>query len=208
MLHRIIATGSKGNAVIYFNHILVDCGVPFTHITPYLKRVQLVLLTHIHSDHFHLSCIKRLSEERPSIRFGIGAHLEESMRGIKNVDILEVGKLYDYGLYKISPVALYHDVSNYGYRLFCGDKKIFHATDTAHLNGIEAKGYDLYAIEHNYNEDTIYDIIAEKESKGEFTHLKGSINTHLSEQQARDFIYQNRKETSEVIRLHESKTAL
>ena len=68
--YKIIATGSKGNAILYHNCILVDCGVPFTLLKPYYKDIKLVLLTHIHGDHFNIQTIKKLAFERPSIRFG------------------------------------------------------------------------------------------------------------------------------------------
>lgn len=208
MLYNVIATGSSGNAVIYFDSILVDCGVPYALLKPYVKQIGLVLLTHSHKDHINHATLSRLANERPTLRIGCGEHMRDSVSMFKNVDIYKAGQMYDYGFISICPVALYHDVPNFGYRLFCGGKSIFHATDTAHLNGIVAKNYDLYAIEHNYNEDTIYDVIAEKEARGEFAHEKGSINTHLSEQQARDFIFNNKGENSQVIRLHESKTKL
>ena len=37
MTYNIISTGSKGNAVIINNEILIDCGVPFKDIKPYIK---------------------------------------------------------------------------------------------------------------------------------------------------------------------------
>jgi hypothetical protein len=77
-----------------------------------------------------------------------------------------------------------------------------------HLEGITAKGYDLYAIEHNYDPETILETIAKLEATGQFSHQKGAINSHLSEQQARDFIFDNRSEHSRVLRLHESTTRL
>ena len=102
-----------------------------------------------------------------------------------------MGKIYDYGAFKVSPVKLYHDVPNFGWRIFLPNgQKIFHATDTAHLEGITAKGYDLYAIEHNYCEEYIQQAIEEARANGEYTHAYGNINTHLSIQQARAFIEQ------------------
>ena len=77
--YKIIATGSKGNAILYHNCILVDCGVPFTLLKPYYKDIKLVLLTHIHGDHFNIQTIKKLAFERPSIRFGCPIHLKSSM---------------------------------------------------------------------------------------------------------------------------------
>ena len=37
----IIASGSKGNAVIYHNELLVDIGVAYTHLEPYLSRYKI-----------------------------------------------------------------------------------------------------------------------------------------------------------------------
>ncbi len=130
--------------------------------------------------------------------------LKEYLEGIKNVDILEAGKVYDYGQFKISPIVLYHDVQNFGYRIFKDDKKIIHCTDTSHLEGITAKDYDLYAIESNHDIDSVKDRIDYKKKTGQFCYEIGAINSHLSEQQARDFIFNNRGENSQVLRLHES----
>ena len=204
----IISSGSNGNAILYNNSILVSCGVPFSLIKPYYKNIQLILLDHIHSDHFNLSTIRKLTSLRPALRFGCCDWMVEYMEGIRNVDVFEIGKVYDYGSFKVSPFKTYHDVPNCGFRLFVGDKKIFHATDTAHLQGITAKGYDIYAIEHNYNEETVFKIIEEKKSRGEFAHQQGAINTHLSWQQAQDFFIRNKKDGSILIRLHESSTSL
>jgi len=113
--------------------------------------------------------------------------------------------LYNYGSFSISPVKLSHDVPNCGYRIILNDYKIIHMTDSASLEGITAKGYDLMAIEANYDADTIWERIALKESKGEFAYERGSINTHLSFQDANDWIYKNKGENTEILRLHESK---
>jgi phosphoribosyl 1,2-cyclic phosphodiesterase len=182
-------------------------GVPFSTIKHHKNSLQIVLLTHCHGDHLNLTTIQKLAFERPTLRFACGEFLTEFLEGIvnaKNIDIMEAGKIYDYGQFKVSPVYLYHDVPNFGYRIFKDDTKIIHATDTAHLEGITAKDYSLYAIEANYNEDTIFESIERKKARGEFAYQEGSINSHLSEQQARDFIFKNRGAHSKVLRLHES----
>lgn len=205
-MYNVISSGSKGNCVIYHNSIAVDMGIPYSMIKEYQNSLQIVLLTHIHGDHFNTSTIKKLAFERPTLRFACGSFLTEKLEGIKNVDVLEPGKIYDYGLFKISPIVLYHDVPNFGYRIFKDETKIIHCTDTCHLDGITAKNYDLYAIESNHNEDTIFKRIEYKQKKGEFSYETGAINSHLSEQQARDFIFKNRGEKSAVLRLHESSS--
>lgn len=203
-MYNVLSSGSKGNCIIYHDTIAIDMGIPYQMISSLKNQLQIVLLTHIHGDHFNISTIKKLSFERPTLRFACGVFLTEYLQGIKNVDVLEAGKVYDYGQFKVSPIHLYHDVPNFGYRIFKNETKIIHVTDTAHLNGISAKDYDLYAIESNYNEDTIFESIERKKSKGEFAYQIGALNSHLSEQQARDFIFKNRGEKSKVLRLHES----
>jgi len=203
-MYQVVSSGSKGNCVIYHNTIAVDMGVPYKTIATYKNSLQLVLLTHVHGDHLNLSTIKKLAFERPTLRFACGEFLKKHLQGIKNIDVIEVGKIYDYGSFKISPIQLYHDVPNFGYRIFKDETKIIHATDTAHLEGITAKDYDLYCIESNYNEDTIFDSIERKKENGEFAYQVGAIKSHLGEQQARDFIFKNRGAHSKVVRLHES----
>lgn len=204
--YNVIATGSTGNAVIYHDEILIDCGVPFSQIEKYANGLRLVLLTHEHLDHFNYSTIKKLSDNFPLLRFGIGEHMIDLMKGIRNVDLMKACKIYDYKLFKISPVTLFHDCPNFGYRIVKNGHKIIHLTDTAHVVGIEAKNYDLYAIEHNYDSETIEYKIKEFEGKGHFSHKRRAVNTHLSEQQVKEFIYKNKGEKFEVLRLHESKS--
>ncbi len=204
---QVISSGSEGNAVIYNNAIMVDCGVTFKALETVKRSLKIVLLTHKHSDHLKIRTLQRLQAERPTLRVACGDFLLEELPCIKNIDVLQVGKIYDYGAFKVSPVKLYHDVPNFGWRIFLPNgQKIFHATDTAHLEGISAKGYDLYAIEHNYCEEYIQQAIEEARANGEYTHAYGNINTHLSIQQARAFIEVNRKESSEVLELHKSRS--
>ena len=206
-MYKVIASGSKGNAILYNNSILVDCGIPFSMLKPYLYDIQLVLLTHKHGDHFNESTLNKLVYERPTLRIGCCEWFDDLK--YKNVDNYKIGSIYNYEKFLISPVKLYHDVPNCGYRIFIcdgksGEYKIFHATDTEHLKGIEAKNYDIYAIESNYDEDSIETIIKNKISNGQYAYEKGAINSHLSEQQARDFIFKNAGENYEVVRLHET----
>lgn len=203
-MYKILSTGSTGNAVIYFGSILVDCGVPYSLIKPYVNDLQIVLLTHQHSDHLNESAIKQIQLNRPSIRVGCGEFLTALLQGVRNIDVYTAGQIYDYGLFKISPIVLYHDVPNFGYRLFKDGKKIIHATDTVTLEGITAKNYDLYALEANYDEERVFDIIREKTARGEYAHQRGSINSHLSLQQAQKFVLDNAGEDHKFIMLHQS----
>ena len=205
-MYKVIATGSTGNAILYHDSILVDCGVPYSLLKSDIKKIQIILLTHEHGDHLNLSTLEKISFERPSIRFACGSFLLDKVKHLRNVDVLEAGNIYNYGQFKISPVTLYHDVSNFGYRIMKGEHRTIHVTDTGHLQGITAPGYNLYAIEHNYDADSIDERIKAKTDAGEFSHEKGVINSHLSEQQAQDFIYQNKIGDAHVLKLHKSTT--
>lgn len=157
-------------------------------------------------DHINIQTIRKLAYERPTIRFGCGVWMKDYLEGIKNVDYYEAGQVYNYGSFSISPIVLYHDVKNFGYRIFKDETKIIHCTDTAHLQGITAKDYNLYCIESNYNEDTVFQIIEKLESEGKFAHQRGAINSHLSEQQCNDFFFTNKGSDSILVRLHQTKS--
>lgn len=49
--------------------ILLDCGVPFGALEEVCQDLSLVVLTHIHGDHFRPETIKRLAFLRPALRF-------------------------------------------------------------------------------------------------------------------------------------------
>lgn len=198
--YKVIQTGSKGNAVQY-NEVMVDCGVSYSKVP---TNIKLVLLTHIHKDHFNKDTLIRLSMVR-DVEIVCCAWLSDELArlGIEH-EVLEFGKIYDFGICKVCPVQLYHDVMNCGYRIYFGNEKVFHATDTVTLDGITAKGYDIYGIEFNYDEETIHDVIRTKEERGEFCYEKGAINSHLSFQKAQAFYDSNKKESSQLIKLHMS----
>lgn len=209
MNYNIISTGSQGNAVVVNNHILIDCGVTFKALKGVYKDLQIVLLTHIHTDHFKPQTIKRLAEERPTLRFGccewLANELVEAGVSWRNIDVFEIGKVYDYEAFKVSPVKLYHNVSNCGYRLFTNGEKGIYATDTGHLQGITAKGYDLYMIEANYTDDDLQERINAKLEAGEYCYELNVANRHLSHEQASEWLMDNMNEKSEYVFLHAHK---
>ena len=93
MKYNILATGSKGNATIIEDCILIDCGVPFKALKPYYRDLKLVLCSHCHGDHFNRRTITRIANERPMLRFGccewLVAPLVECGVQAKNIDVYE-----------------------------------------------------------------------------------------------------------------------
>lgn len=210
MKYNIISTGSQGNALVLNDAILIDCGVTFKALKSVYRRIDLVLLTHLHIDHFNKTTIKRLAKERPILRFGccewLVPFLLECNVSERNIDVYEIGKIYDYGAFKVSPILLYHNVENCGYRLFFGAKKAIYATDTAHLQGITAKDYDLYMIEANYTEDDLEERIIEKTAAGQYCYELNVANRHLSHEQASQFLLENMGNNGEYVFLHQHQS--
>lgn len=207
MNYKIISSCSTGNATIIRDIILIDCGVTFKKLEKYYKQLKIVLLTHIHSDHFKKETIKKLAQERPTLRFACCEWLLRPLLecGVlrKNIDVLQIGTRYDYKLFKIVPIKLYHDVPQCGYRVLFDDYKVIYMTDTRTVEGIVAKNYDLYLVEGNYEEEELEQRIKQKQEEGLYYYESRVRNTHLSKGQATDFLLNNMGENSKYVFMHE-----
>lgn len=205
--YKLISTGSKGNAIIYENTILVDCGVSYKLLADEISDVKILLLTHDHADHVRIPVLKRLVRDLPNLVIMCGQWLEYATKGLETSRIVycEFGKSYKVGNNIFSMVKAFHDTENCGWKIQIGDKKIFHMTDTYTLDGVSAKDYDLYVLEGNFDEETIQREIEEAYEKGEFTYKVGVPNSHLSFQKAYRFFYLNKKNDSELKIIHMSR---
>lgn len=209
MTCKIIATGSSGNAVLV-NGVLLDCGVPFKKLEPYYRGFQLVLLTHIHGDHFNESTVRKLAELRPTLRFGAGEWMLNRLHraGVPDsrIDIYNMEQVYTYGNgFSVEAFPLLHDVQNCGYKLNLNGEKVFYATDTGSLDGISAKGFNLYLIEANYRTEELHARQKEKLESGEFSYENRAEAGHLSREQADAFLMENAISSSQFAYLHEHK---
>ena len=206
MNYNIIKTGSVGNAVVLNDYLMVDIGVSFKALKDVYKDLKIVLITHEHHDHIKRATVKKLAQERPTLRWAccewLVPILLECNVSERNIDVLEIGKIYDYKAFKVSPIKLYHDVPNCGFRLYFGDKKVFYATDTEHLNGIVAKDYDYYFIEANYVTSELEERIRKKAEMGEYSYEMNAARRHLSKEQADAFLLENAGEHSRYEYLH------
>lgn len=206
MTYNILGSGSSGNATIVFDHILIDCGLPFTKIAPYAKEIQLVLLTHKHGDHFNPSTVRMLHKWRPTVRWAccewMVPLLVEAGVDALHIDVMEPDKQeYDYGLFAVEPFWVEHNVPNCGWKVYHiiiarghgGYKveKLFYATDASNLDGITAKDFDMYMIECNHHEDEIQERIAAKEAAGEYSYEVEASRNHLSWEQAMSWLAEN-----------------
>lgn len=212
MTYNIIATGSGGNAVVINNSIMIDCGVPFKALAPVKKGLKLVLLTHVHGDHFKPRTVRALHKERPTLRWGccewmVGPLLEAGVDK-RVIDVLTPGFCFIYqGLCTAMPEGLTHDAPNCGYHIWSGTDRLFYATDTATLDGIEARDYDLYMIEANHTREELESRARAKMDAGEFAYEVRAAANHLSQEQALDWLAQNMGPNSQYVFLHQHKEA-
>ena len=204
MNFNILNSGSDGNGLVIEDIILIDCGVSFKKLEDYYKKLKIVLLTHKHQDHFNKATIKKLSYERPTLRFACCEWLVDELVkcGVekKKIDVLKIGKNYNYNAFIVEPIKLYHDVPQCGYKLKIGANRLIYATDTNRIDHIEAKNYDYYFIEGNYeNEEELHNRAVDE------YYEKRVKETHLSKVQAIEWLMKNMGEKSKYIFMHEHK---
>lgn len=148
--------------------------------------------------------------EKPTIKIICGEWLVQILVDLginkKNIFVLNLNKKYNFGKYIIELVPATHDVPNCGYKITIKNNnyKIFHITDTSNLDGIEAKSYDLYLIESNYNEELLKKHIEECEDENKLFYLNRVANTHLSFEQANSFLIENMSDNSRFEYIHKS----
>lgn len=216
MTYEIIATGSAGNAVLINGCILIDCGVSWKKLRPYAKQIKLVLLTHVHSDHFKPATVRALHRERPAVRWAccewmVGPLVEAGVDK-RVIDVVATPDNVGNGILGFSykdlcflyAIPVPHNVPNCAWRMqdiFCG--KLFYATDCSSLDGIEAKNYDLYMIEANHTRAEIEARIAAKQAAGEYAYEIEAARNHLSREQAEDWLAQNAGPESKYVFLHQ-----
>ncbi|MFR8401713.1 MAG: MBL fold metallo-hydrolase [Faecalibacterium prausnitzii] len=204
--YNIIATGSKGNAVVIEHEILIDCGVPFKALAAEWKTLKLVLLTHIHCDHFQPSTLRLLASNRPTLRFAccdwLCKPLVDAGVPISQIDVLTPGTMYGYGICNVIPNMVKHNVPNCGWKVWLPAGKLFYCTDMNNLNGIAAPNYDLYMVEANYEDEEIQAKIAEKKLTGEYIYEKRVLRDHMSVAKINDWLYANMGSNSAYIYMH------
>lgn len=210
MKYEIIASGSDGNATIINDEILIDCGVPMKALAPHKDDLKIVLLTHAHGDHFKPSTVAALAKSRPSLRWAVCDWMVAKLLYIgvraSQIDVIQPGCAASYdGIAAIMPEKTTHDVPNCCWHIFTKSGDLFYATDTGSLDGIEAKGYDLYLVEANHKREEIEKRFRQKRDWGYYSYEIRAAENHLSEEQAVDWLTQNMSQKSRWIPMHQHK---
>ena len=208
MKYNIIGSSSKGNAIIVEEKILLDCGVTYIKLKSYLKDIKLIFISHIHKDHLLPTTIKKIAYEYPTIKFLTGSEevvkkLVECGVNKKNILILKPSRWFDLGLIKAKLEPLEHDTPNYSLMFEYKAKKCVYIVDTANVENIEAKNYDLYLIESNYKDEILEEHLQSCDD-ADRVYLDRVPFTHLSYSKANDFLINNMGKNSEFEYIHQS----
>ena len=213
----VISTGSTGNAIFLDGQVLVDCGVPFSKLAEsgVVDRVKYIYLTHQHRDHINVATLKKILTNRPTVRIIYPQYLVNFFADCFSYDcsfliqksfISSITKWYKIGNITFSCVPLHHDVPNVAWKIHFstpqGIYKVIYATDTASMDGVIAKDYNLYLIEANYDKEDMVQRIKEKRMTGQYIYEDRVLKTHLSKQKADDFIYENIGRNGAYMYLH------
>ncbi len=123
-------SGSAGN-LYQVGNLLIDPGVPIKEIKKALNfglsEIQGALVSHSHGDHAH--GVKDL------LKAGVDCYLSrETAESLKlsghRTHIIEPGKVFEIGEYRIRAFPLVHDVPNLGFLVAHGDDRLVYITDT------------------------------------------------------------------------------
>ena len=212
MKNNVIASSSAGNAILLGNGILLDCGIPYSKIKPYLKNIKAIFISHLwlHLDHCKDSTIKKIAFEYPNIKFITNevntTHLVEIGVNKRNIFALKLEKWYDIGICKVRLDYLIHDKPNCSLKINQNGYKLIYIVDTSSVDHIEAKDYDFAYIEGNYLDDEeLNKKIEQDKLNNKYSHYERVKRTHLSQLQALNFIQKNNIKNYEFIHQHINK---
>lgn len=201
----VIKSGSQGNCVLINGKIAIDMGVSFSQIRPFMDNIQLVLLTHTHSDHFRRATLTQLHFQHPSIKFVCAPFMAEELASAvsqRNIILLEPGELLGINDAFIECFSLIHDVPNVGYIVEHRGETALYATDTQRIP-IDAPGLDMYLVENNYYEEEIRSRLQRKLDGGQFSHETRAFACHMSNETVCAWLHANADPAkSRVIFLH------
>lgn len=130
--------------------------------------------------------------------------MKDSYVPMRNIFVLKPNAWFDLGMVKVRLEELEHDTPNYCLKAEIKGKKLIYIVDTASVSHIEAKDYDLFLIEANYNQAILEEHIRNCEDENEMFYLQRIPRTHMSYEMANTFLIENMSNTSEYCYIHKS----
>lgn len=200
--YKILGTGSKGNCVIIEN-VMIDCAVSWKKMKESLYDIDVLLISHLHSDHFRKSTYERIRKEFPNIVCCMNVSTISYTNQDFDVIIKDYVPIEVAGL-TITPFPLLHTVENHGFIWEFNGQRIVYATDTSSMEYCPTEDkFDYIFLESNHDEKKLKK--AYRRSKDYGFNTYAASKAHLSTQKSKAFYLINRKsKESEWIELHQS----
>lgn len=202
--YKVIASGSNGNSVL-IGDVLVDCGISFKKVKPYMKYVKYLIITHIHSDHLKLNTYNKIRQLYPHI-VCIG-NWEVAQNVVVDI-ISQNGKPVEHKGRAFVGIEVPHDVTTYAYTWEIDGGRVLYCTDASditpvaeYLNGDKI---NYFFLESNHDEKKVELIREDAYAKYGYDAYSGA-KRHLSTQVAKTFYYMNRVNRDSLwVELHKS----
>lgn len=195
--YEIIKTGSSGNAVLV-NGILFDCGISWRMLEPFATQIDLVVISHRHTDHIRPSTLNKLKGLFPNIAVIAPEGFWEGADNIKydfDAMLPHNKKLLLKGKYEVLCTPIPHSVPNCAFVVkFQDGSTAMYATDTVSLDHLHIPNLDLYLLESNYDE---LDLVKEQRN------AVVAVTTHLSQEASYGWYLRNKGEHSKYEPLHQ-----
>lgn len=200
----ILETGSSGNSIIIDGVIMLDAGVPerrvqeIYHINP--KKLELLFVSHKHSDHKSLPLIRTCIKNGSDIRIPQAVYDEIKEEGKLDITAytnitchdkeLSFTKVIDGITYKFQLLPQkHHDIVNYGIVIEKENERLLYVTDLDTVQAtdigpglIEAGSFDVIIMEGNYDEIWLREYIQTsiESFTGESYEVNSLTDTELS----------------------------
>lgn len=232
---RILSSNSKNNAVIIQPiKTMIDLGLPYNRLEPFLKEIDRIFLTHEHGDHVNLATLSRLLKLQPRIDIWLSQKLHDWIL-VKDVRQKMTGKTsYDFDTLFLNPnvkiwdkfelphtiqeancrVQVYTvnhgETTNLAYRIELPllQTHLLYATDLDNIEDLPRtdKPYNVILLEANYDENLLEETIIKATNSNDRALLERAKKNkaHLSEQEAGQFVRENLTEGGIFIPLHNS----
>ncbi|MFA5300543.1 MAG: MBL fold metallo-hydrolase [Lutibacter sp.] len=204
---KILGSSSRGNSYILESEkdiLILDAGVSIATIKKAvnfdLSNVVGCLWTHQHQD--HSKSILDLSKAGINCYSSQDAVMALTDYYNHHLLIVQPGKIYQIGSFKILPFEVKHDVTNYGFLIDHHESgKIIYITDTYYVP-YKFKGLNNILIEANYS----IDIANEAISNGAPVAVRNRVlHSHMEISTVVDFLKANDlKEVNNIVLLHMS----
>lgn len=214
--YEIHYTGSSGNSNIIYGggyKFLVDIGKPFKHVEKLgLSDVDVLLISHKHSDHINMATYKRIMRDFPNITVitnkEVAKFIKEKGCDVEPDIIIESGLAIDIDNVRINFIENLHGVDTQGFIFEEANELMLYATDlstTAFYDDWldkEKRKLNYCLLENNYDINKLIELEKQHTGYDIFT----AQGRHLEKTDYFKFIHKYSEPHCKHEQLHQSST--